>query len=86
MWWIELNEVKVSVYRVIGRITKPNLKTSFQKEVRAVKPEDAVEEIYKIIGSKHRVKRFHIRIDKVEQVEPEDIRDPYVRALTVNEE
>lgn len=81
-----MNEVEVSVYRVIGRITKPNLKTSFQKEVRAVKPEDAVEEIYKTIGSKHRVKRFHIRIDKVEQVEPEDIRDPFIRALTINEE
>jgi len=81
-----VDEVKVSVYRVIGRITKPNLKTSFQKEVRAVKPEDAIEETYKIIGSKHRVKRFHIRIDKVEQVEPEDIRDPYVKALTLNEE
>lgn len=81
-----MNEVKVSVYRVIGRITKPNLRTSFQKEVRAVKPEDAVEEVYKIIGSKHRVKRYHMRIDKVEQVEPEDVRDPYVRALTLNEE
>ncbi|MFQ6094938.1 MAG: 50S ribosomal protein L18Ae [Candidatus Bathyarchaeia archaeon] len=77
---------EVKVYRVIGRITKPNLKTSFQKELRAVKPEDAIEEVYKIIGSKHRVKRFHIRIDRVEEVKPEEIKDPIVRALTLGEE
>ena len=77
---------EVKVYRVIGRITKPNLKTSFQKEVRAVKPEDAVEEVYKIIGSKHRVKRFHMIIDRVEEVKPQEIRDPIIRALTLGEE
>lgn len=77
---------EVKVYRVIGRITKPNLKTSFQKEVRGVKPEDAIEEVYKIIGSKHRVKRFDLIIDRVEEVKPEEIRDPIIRALTLDEE
>jgi len=77
---------EVKVYRVVGRITKPNFKTAFRKEVRAVKPEDAVEEVYKVLGSKHRVKRFHIEIERVEVVEdPNDIRDPVVRALTLGE-
>jgi len=59
---------KVKVFQVIGRITKPNFRTSFRKEVRALKPEDAVEEVYKTIGSKHKVKRFHIKIESVEEV------------------
>ncbi len=66
---IEMSKVKV--YQVVGRITKPNFKTSFRKEIRALKPEDAVEEVYKILGSKHRVQRFYIKIEKVEEAEDE---------------
>lgn len=58
---------EVKVYMVVGRITKPNFKTIFRKEVRALKPEHALEEIYKIFSSKHRVKRFHIKILRVEE-------------------
>ena len=76
---------EVKVYKVIGRITKPNFKTKFEKEVRAIKPEHAIEEVYKLIGSKHRVKRAHIKIEKVEVVNPEDIKDPVIRALTLGE-
>jgi len=65
-----MNEVKT--FRVIGRINKPNLKTEFQKEVRALKPENAVEKVYMELGSKHKVKRFQIKILKVEEVSPEE--------------
>jgi large subunit ribosomal protein LX len=66
MWLIEMAEVKV--FRVTGRITKPNFRTKFQREVRAVKAEDAVEEILKNLGSKHKVKRFYIKIEEVEEI------------------
>ncbi|MEM0010255.1 MAG: 50S ribosomal protein L18Ae [Candidatus Bathyarchaeia archaeon] len=59
---------EIKTYMIIGRINKPNFKTTFKKNVRALKPEDAVEEIYKLIGSKHRVKRFHIKIMKIEEI------------------
>jgi large subunit ribosomal protein LX len=62
---------EVKTYDVIGRITKPNFQTRFQKRIRAVKPEDAVEEVYKILGSKHKVKRFYIKVEKVVEVAPE---------------
>jgi len=62
---------EVKVYRVAGRITKPNFQTKFQKEIRAVKPEQAVEEILKILGSKHKVKRFYIKVQNVEEVADE---------------
>ena len=61
-----MNEVKL--YRVTGRIKKPNFKTSFQREIRAVKAEEAIEEIYKTLGSKHKIKRFFITFDTVEEV------------------
>ena len=70
MWLIEMVEVKV--YRVTGKITKPNFRTMFQKEIRAVKAEDAVEEILKNLGSKHRVKRYYIKIENVEEITDEE--------------
>ena len=77
---------EVKVFRVIGEIRKPNFQTDFRKEVRALKPEDAVEKIYMELGSKHRVKRFQIKIVKVEEITPEEIESPLVKKLTVGEE
>jgi large subunit ribosomal protein LX len=74
MWLIEMSEVKL--FRVTGEIRKPNFQTNFQKEIRALKPKDAVEEVYKILGSKHRVKRFYIKIAKVEEVTAEEAEAP----------
>jgi large subunit ribosomal protein LX len=76
---------EVKVFRVIGEIRKPNFQTDFRKEVRALKPEDAVEKIYMELGSKHRVKRFQIKIVKVEEITPEEIESPVLKKLTVGE-
>ena len=76
---------KVKIFRVSGKITKPNLRTTFQKEARAMKPEEAVEKIYKEIGSKHRVKRFEIKILKVEEISVEEIKSPVIKKLSVEE-
>lgn len=73
---------KVKVFRVTGRIRKPNFETEFQKEVRALKPENAVEKVYMELGSKHRVKRFQMTISKVEELDPEEIQDLTVRKMT----
>lgn len=76
---------EVKVFRVIGEIRKPNLQTEFRKEVRALKPEAAVEKVYMELGSKHRVKRFQINIVKVEEISPEEIESPLVKKLTLGE-
>ena len=73
---------EVKVFRVIGKIREPNFQTEFRKEVRALKPEDAVEKVYMLLGSKHRVKRFQMRIFKVEEIAPEEIEDIIVKKLT----
>jgi large subunit ribosomal protein LX len=64
---------EVRKYQVTGRITKPNLQTRFVREVLATKSIDAIEHIYTNIGSRHRVKRHHIKIDNVEEIEIEDV-------------
>jgi len=76
---------KMKVFRVTGEINKPNLKTSFAKEVIVDKPAHAVEKVYAEIGSKHRVKRFHIKISNVEEVPPEEIENPILKKIVTGE-
>jgi len=75
----------MKVFRVTGEIRKPNLKTSFKKEIIALKPEHAVEKVYTELGSKHRVKRFQIKIATVEEVQPQDIKNPTLKKLVTGE-
>lgn len=77
---------EVKVFRVSGEIRKPNFQTEFRKEVRALKPEDAVEKVYMELGSKHRVKRFQMRISKVEEIGVDEIENIIVKKLTLGEE
>lgn len=73
---------EVKVFRVIGEIKKPNFQTEFRKEVRAMNPEDAVEKVYTLLGSKHRVKRYQMTISKVEELKPEEIENILVKKMT----
>jgi large subunit ribosomal protein LX len=76
----------MKVFRVTGEIQKPNLKTQFRKEIVAVKSEHAVEKVYAELGSRHRVKRVHIKIAKVEEVSPQEIENPLLKKLIIGEE
>jgi large subunit ribosomal protein LX len=76
----------MKVFRVTGEIQKPNLKTSFRKEVIALKPEHAVEKVYAELGSRHRVKRVYIKIASVEEVPPQEIANPLLKKLVTGEE
>jgi large subunit ribosomal protein LX len=74
------------VFKVTGEIRKPNLQTPFSKEIVADKSEHAVERVYAELGSRHRVKRVHIKIIRVEEVAPENIKNPLLKKLVVGEE
>ena len=75
----------MKIFRVTGEINKPKLKTPFAKEVIVDKPEHAVEKVYAEIGSKHRVKRFQIKIVKVEEVSTEEIENPILKKIVTGE-
>jgi len=69
----------LKLFKVAGEIEKKGLKTPFLREIVAAKSEHAVERIYAELGSKHRVKRFHITIKNVEEVPPEEIKNLSLR-------
>ena len=75
----------MKVFRVTGEITKPNLKTPFRKEILCEKPEQAKEKVYAELGSKHRVKRCHIKITEVEEISAENIENPLLKKIVVGE-
>lgn len=76
----------MKVFRVTGEIRKPNLKTTFKKDIVAVKSEHAVEKVYAELGSRHRAKRFHISITSVEEIPPEQIAEPLLKRIVVGDE
>ena len=76
---------KLKLFRVTGEINKPNLKTPFTKEVLAVKSEHAIEKVYAEIGSKHRVKRFQLKISTVEEIFIDEIENPILKKIVAGE-
>ena len=73
----------MKVFRVTGEICKPNLATPFVKEVLANKSEHAVEKIYAEIGSRHRVRRYHIKISSSEEVPADQIENAILKKLVL---
>jgi large subunit ribosomal protein LX len=76
----------MKVYRVTGEINKPKLHTPFKREILADKSEHAVEKIYADIGSKHRVKRYHIKITSAQEVPAEEVESPVLKKLLTGEQ
>ena len=58
----------------------------FKIEVRALNEEQALERLYSILGSRHKLKRGHIYVESVEIVKNiEEIKNPYVQQLAAAE-
>ncbi len=76
---------EVKYYRVEGRMLISHDKYptwwKFSKEVRALKKEHAVEKVLSELGSSHKVKRYHIVIERVEEIPPEQVKDRNLLAL-----
>jgi large subunit ribosomal protein LX len=75
----------MKVFRVTGKINKPNLATPFVKEIMAEKKEHAVEKVYTEIGSKHRVKRFQIKIAETVEVPTDKIENEILKKIILGE-
>jgi len=77
--------VEVKIYRISGKmlISHDRLPTwqKFSIEVRALKPEDAIEKVLSELGSRHKLRRRHIRIEEVKEISLEEATNPQVRAL-----
>ncbi|MFA5572223.1 MAG: 50S ribosomal protein L18Ae [Candidatus Bathyarchaeia archaeon] len=76
----------MKAFKVTGEINKPELKTPFAREVLAEKSEHAIEKIYADIGSRHRVRRYHIKITSVKELQADEIENPVVKKIVTGEE
>jgi large subunit ribosomal protein LX len=58
------------LFRIKGEINKQHFfePMIFNKVVVAMKKEHAMEKIYSELGSKHRAKRFQIKVNSIEEV------------------
>ena len=78
--------MEVKVYRVTGvALFSPDRTRDWQPftiDVRAVKKEDAVEKVYSDLGSKHKLKRAHIKILEVKEISPEEAKYKHIRDLS----
>ena len=76
----------MKVFKVTGKIYKPNLNTDFVREMLADKPEHAEERVYAEIGSRHRVRRHHIKIISTKEISAEEIENPVLKKLITGEQ
>ena len=71
----------MKAYKVTGQINKPRLSTPFVRELLADKSEHAVEKVYAEIGSRHRVKRFHIKIISSQEITVDQVQNPILKKI-----
>ncbi|MEZ0394274.1 MAG: 50S ribosomal protein L18Ae [Desulfurococcaceae archaeon] len=81
-----MSDVRPRIYRVkgvmlIGHDRNPSWQ-KFVKEVRALNEREALEKVYSILGSNHKVKRRHVKIESVEEITPEECTEKFVRDLS----
>jgi len=57
---------EIKIYKITGYIRKPKINRNIPMtiEIKAVKIEDALEQAYSVLGSKHKAKRTEIFIAK----------------------
>ena len=60
---------QVKVFKIKGDLRKRGENLPFHKEIRAVKKEHAVQHLYAEMGSRHKARRFEIRIHSIEETE-----------------
>ncbi len=56
-------------FKITGEIKKGKTKVPFSVEFNAIKQEHAVQRLYSEMGSRHRARRFEIKITKIQSSE-----------------
>ena len=69
------------VYKVEGKFQMGKTMQPFSVELLAMKPDNAEEKVYSDFGSKHKVKRNKIFIEKVEEIPASEAEDPMVKYI-----
>ncbi|MEM4577032.1 MAG: 50S ribosomal protein L18Ae [Candidatus Nezhaarchaeales archaeon] len=60
--------MQVKTFKVIGKMRIKTRWTQFLIAVRALKPEHALEKVYSLLGSRHKLKRFNVKIEEIKEL------------------
>ncbi|MFW5946530.1 MAG: 50S ribosomal protein L18Ae [Candidatus Natronoplasma sp.] len=72
----------MKVHRVMGKFRMSKKKGEWQrfsKEVISEDEESAIEKIYSLFGSKHRVKRTNIKIYDTEEIDEDEVENDLIK-------
>ncbi len=78
----EVKIFKVEGYMLISHDRYPTWQ-KFSKEVRALTKEQAIEYVYSVLGSNHKLRRKHIKITSVKEISLDEVRDRRIAALAM---
>ncbi len=81
-----MNLSQVKVFQIKGDLRKGGENLPFHKEIRAVKKEDALQTLYAEMGSKHKARRFEIKVRSIEEVSTESQEQSLEQASSESEE
>ena len=62
----------VKLFHVVGVLKRAGATIPFTKEVKAMMVEEALETVYSEFGSRHKAKRFEVKITSTEEVEEKE--------------
>ena len=74
--------METKIFRISGKFRMGEELQIFTKEFRAVSEESGIEKLYTDLGSKHKVKRNRIIIDKIKEIKPEEAENFYVKEMS----
>ena len=72
-------------FRATGSFKDNNKKQRFSVEIAAEDAEGAKEKVLSTLGSRHKLKRWEISLEGVEEIPNEEITDPVVTFLVGEE-
>ena len=62
-------------FRITGEIKKGKTRIPFSVEFNALKEEHALQRMYSEMGSRHRARRFEIKITKIQSAEAAQVKE-----------
>lgn len=77
----EVKVFKVSGEMMLSHDSFPEWR-KFTVYVRALREAHAIEKVLSDLGSRHKLRRAHIRIRSVEEVSPDEVNDVKIKALS----
>ena len=73
--------MQVKNYRVRGQFRMGKKMQPFTKELRATSEDQVRESIFTNVGSTQKIKRNLIKIDSIEEIKDEDVKDLFLRQV-----